>query len=364
MRVIIAGGGTGGHIYPAIAIGEKIKEENPQNEVLFMGTKEGLESRLIPQRGLPMEFIPVSGFHRKKIWKNVKTGADYLQSRRKVKKIMEEFCPDKVIGTGGYVSAPVVKAAQSLGIDTYIQEQNAVPGLANKVIAAKAKKVFLGFEEAGNFLQNKENHIVTGNPVRERFFKTTRQEARKALNLSEEKQMILILGGSRGAGRINKAAIELIRSYRNREDVEIFLATGHLYYDGTLSELKEENIPLKDHIHIMEYIKDMPLYLNSADLVVSRSGAIALSEITACGKASILIPSPNVTGNHQMINAKALESQGCAWILPEEKLVENELGRQVEALIQDRERRSAMAQRALNCGRGDSVDRIIYYLNR
>ncbi len=362
MKVIIAGGGTGGHIYPAIAIGEKIKEENPDNQVIFVGTRDGLERQLISQRGLALKFIEISGFHRKKIWKNIKTGTRYLRSKREMKQWLREISPDKVIGTGGYVSAPVVKAAQSLGIDTYIQEQNAVPGLANKVIAPKAKKIFLGFEEAADFFQNKDNQVVTGNPIRESFFQITREEARKRLKISPERKVILVLGGSRGAGRINKAAMELMGAYNHREDVEIFWVTGQRYYEGILHELAEENRSFKEHIHMMEYIKDMPLYLNGADLVVSRSGAITLSEITACGKASILIPSPNVTGNHQMINAKALENQEGAVILREEDLLGDRLKTQVDFLIKDDEKRNQMGENARRYSRKDTLERIYYHL--
>ncbi len=362
MKVIIAGGGTGGHIYPAIAIGEKIKEENPDNQVIFVGTRDGLEHQLISQRNLPLKFIEVSGFHRKKIWKNIKTGTNYLQSKREMKQWLREISPDKVIGTGGYVSAPVLKAAQSLDIDTYIQEQNAVPGLANKVIAPKAKKIFLGFEEAACFFQKKDNQVVTGNPIRQSFFQITREEARKRLNISPHRKVILVLGGSRGAGRINKAAMELMKVYNHREDVEFFWGTGQRYYEGILHELAEENMEFKEHIHMMKYINDMPLYLNVADLVVSRSGAITLSEITACGKASILIPSPNVTGNHQMINARALESQEGALILPEEDCLGERLKNQVDLLIKDNEKRNQMAENSRRCGRKDTLERIYYHL--
>lgn len=320
MKIIMTGGGTGGHIYPAIAIAEKIKEENPHAEILFIGTERGLEKDLVPQNGYPIKFITVSGFNRKNLIKNFKVVKDLLKGSRQARTILKEFAPDAVIGTGGYVCGPVVRAAHKLGIRTFIHEQNAFPGVTNKMLEKYAEKVFIGFEAAGKYFKNKDKLILTGNPVRKDFFNSNKSIARKSINASDGDFIVLCFGGSRGAGKINDAMLEVVESLNGVQKVSLYFVTGASYYQSIVERLANRGFKNSGNIYIEKYIYNMQDYLTAADLVISRSGALTVSEITVCGKASILIPSPNVTGNHQYHNAKAVADKGGAVIMEEKDL--------------------------------------------
>jgi len=360
MRVIMTGGGTGGHIYPAIAIADKIMERTEGSEILFVGTRHGMEKDLVPGAGYPIKFITVQGINRKNLLKNVKVLMDYNRGKKQAKKIIEKFKPDYVIGTGGYASGPVVKVASSMGIPSYIQEQNAFPGVANKMLEKHVKNVFLGFEEGGKFFKHPEKHIVTGNPVRSSFFNFDRNDARRALGLKEEDFMLLVFGGSLGAGKINQAMIEVIKKYNSVEDVKVFFATGKSYYEPIMTELADKQIVIGKNIYISEYIEDMQIYLAAADLVVSRSGALTVSEIAITGRPSILIPSPNVTGDHQTFNARAISDKGGAILIEERKLSDDVLFEEIERLRGNRALLEGMGEQATKCAPMDAAD-IIYY---
>ena len=360
MRVIMTGGGTGGHIYPAIAIADKIVERSNDTEVLFVGTTHGLEKDLVPHAGYEIRFITVRGLDRKNLLKNFKVLADYNKGKKQAKKIIEEFRPDVVIGTGGYASGPVVRVAAAMGIPSYIQEQNAFPGVTNKMLEKHVKKVFLGFEEAEKYFKHPEKHVVTGNPVRADFFFFFRNESRKKLGLSDDDFMLLSFGGSQGAGRINRAMIDVVRKYNGEKNMQVYFATGKAYYDPVMTEIGDMGIDTADNIHIMEYISDMQVYLSAADLVVARSGALTVSEIAICGRPSILVPSPNVTGDHQTFNAKAIADKGGAVLLPEPELSGESLCEEIEKLRKDNERLAEMAVNARKSAPMDATD-IIYY---
>ncbi|MCI2062266.1 MAG: undecaprenyldiphospho-muramoylpentapeptide beta-N-acetylglucosaminyltransferase [Eubacteriaceae bacterium] len=360
MRVIMTGGGTGGHIYPAIAIADKILEKTHDSEILFIGTLHGLEKDIVPKHGYPIKFVTASGFHRKNMIKNFKTLHDYTGGKSKAAKIMREFKPDIVIGTGGYVSAPVIKAASSLGIPCYIHESNAIPGMTNKMLEGCCEKVFLGFEEAAHYFKKQDKLVVTGNPVRSEFFTVEKDQAREELGIPKDDFVVLAFGGSQGAGRINKAMLELVRNYNGAEGVQVFFGTGKFYYDLIQQEIGDMGIELSSNIHVMEYINNMQYYLSACDLVVSRSGALTVSEINICGKPSILIPSPNVTGDHQTFNAKAVADKGGAIILPEKELSGESLFKAVDDLKNDRAKLEAMAEQSRKTSPADAAD-IIYY---
>lgn len=360
MRVIMTGGGTGGHIYPAIAIADKFIERSDQCEILFVGTDRGLEKDLVPANGYPIRFVTVSGFNRKNLLKNLGVARDYLKGTRQAKKIIEDFKPDIVIGTGGYVCAPVIREAAEKGIRCYIQEQNAFPGMANKALEKYVNKVFLGFEEAGAYFKYPDKHVVTGNPVRGVFFDGNREDSRKHLEIPDDRFVLLAYGGSRGAERINRAMIEVIKRYNGARDVTIFFGTGAVYKDKVAADLEQAGIVPEDNIHIIEYLDPMETYTSAADLVVARSGAMAVSEITVCGKASILIPSPNVTGDHQTFNAKAVSDKGGAVLLKESDLTGERLFEEIDRLKNDREALDEMAAKSAGCAPKDAAD-IIYY---
>lgn len=354
----MTGGGTGGHIYPAIAIADKIKELNEDAEILFVGTEKGLEKTLVPKNGYDIEFITVSGFDRKNPIKAFKTAADLAKGNMQSKKLMKEFAPDVVIGTGGYVCGPVVRAAHKAGIRAYIHESNAFPGMTNKMLEQHVEKVFLGFERAAQFFKEPAKHVLTGNPVRKSFFTTTKKEAREALGIPEDEFVILSFGGSRGAGRINTAMVSVLKEVNGKENVSLYFGTGDVYYDAILMEL--EGYDMKDNVHVLRYIDNMDKYLVAADVVVSRAGALSLAEITACSKAAILIPSPNVTGNHQYHNAKAVADAGGAILIEEKDLKDEDLVQKIMELKENPEIAEEMGQKANTCAVMDSTE-IIYH---
>lgn len=358
MRVIMTGGGTGGHIYPAIAIADKIKEKNPDAEIIFAGTEKGLEKTLVPANGYRLEYITVSGFNRKNLLMNVKTAADLAKGMAQSKKLIREFKPDVVIGTGGYVCGPVIKAAQKAGIRCFIHEQNAYPGLTNKMLEAHVEKVFLGFERAGMYFKHPEKQVFVGNPVRESFFNITREEAREALGIPQDRFVILSFGGSGGAGRINKAMISVLEHVNGSDDTELYFGTGNAYYDAIQSELEDRKITPAENVHIMKYIDEMDKYLNAADVVISRAGALSLAEITVAGRCAILIPSPNVTGNHQYHNARAVADRDGAFLIEEKDLTDEGLIEKIMQLKNSPGLCDEMGRNARKCAHDSSAELI------
>lgn len=360
MRVIMSGGGTGGHIYPAIAIADRIKERCNKAQILFIGTERGLEKDIVPDNGYPIEFIEVSGLDRKNLLNNFKVIKKYLDAKKKVKKIIEDFKPDLVIGTGGYVSAPVVKMASKLGIKSYIHEQNAIAGVANKMLEKDVDNIFLGFLEAENHFKSKEKHIYSGNPVRDVFFKAKKEKSREILGFDEDDFVIFAFGGSQGAAKINRAIIDTLPKISQSDSIKLVFATGKRYFEPVLTEIKDRGIDIKENIEILEYIRDIHLYISAADIVISRSGALTVSEISVCGTPSILIPSPNVAGNHQMFNAKVLADRGGAVIVEEKNLDKNIIFDEISRLESDRNELEKMSRITKSVAPLDASD-IIYY---
>lgn len=359
MRVIMTGGGTGGHIYPAIAIADKIKRRNPEAEIIFVGTRHGMEKDLVPKSGYDIRFITVSGFHRKQVWKNIKTVVDLAKGNREAKKILKEFAPDLVIGTGGYVCGPIVRAAHKKGIKTYIHEQNAFPGVTNKLLENYVDKVFISFAEAEAYFKHKEKLVVTGNPIRKSFRTSTMQDYRKKLGIADREFVILCFGGSLGADKINRIMVKSVEKLRGIADVKLFFITGKIHFNSIQQQLQQVGAIAGKQIQLLPYVDNMHEYLSAADLVISRSGALTVSEITACGKASILIPSPNVTGNHQFFNAKVPADKGGAVLIEEKDLTEEKLLGTILRLKNNKEALNAMGKASASVGRFDAVD-IIY----
>lgn len=364
MKVIMTGGGTGGHIYPAIAIADKIMEKDPRAEILFVGTAHGLETNIVPANGYNIEFVTVQGLNRKNIFKNVDLPRKLLKGRREAKGIIENFRPDVVIGTGGYVSAPVIRSGAKFGAKIYIHEQNAFPGLTNRMSEKFAENVFLGFADAAKYFRQPEKHVLTGNPVRKEFFITEKEAARNDIRIDKDDFMVLSFGGSQGAGRINKAMMGVIESMNGMDGIQICLGTGSFYYDAIMDEFEERGVELSDNIHIMEYINDMEKYLAAADLVISRSGALTVAEVTVCGKPAIFIPSPIVTGNHQYYNAKAVVNKKGAVILEESLLSGEALAGQIGKFKNDRILLEEMSRASRSCAYTDAADVIYGYIKQ
>ena len=320
MRVIVTGGGSGGHIYPAIAIADKIKEKEPESEILYIGNDIGLEKDIVPQTGYPMELVSAKWLDRRNILKIFDTGFSTMRGIRQAYKIMKKFKPDAVIGTGGFVCVPVMYAGHKYGAKCYLHEQNAFPGVANKTLEKFADKVFLGFPEAGHYFHQPEKHIVVGNPVRRRFYDIDKTAAREKLGIPQNDFTVFSFGGSQGAEKINEVAFELMEAVNGHDGVSFIFGTGSQYDDEVLEKAGNRGIEIRDNIRVKSYINDMESYLGAADLIISRAGALSVAETTVCGKASILIPSPNVTGNHQFFNAKSVADRGGAVLIEEKDL--------------------------------------------
>lgn len=317
MKVLISCGGTGGHIYPAIAIADKIKEKDPEAEILFVGTRQGMENKLVPAAGYEIKGIDASGFNRHNLLANIKTVKNIIDGGRRADEIIKKFKPDIALGTGAYVTGIVLMRAHKAGIPCYIHEQNALPGLSNKLLSRFAKKVFVSFEGTEKNFKYPDRVVFTGNPIRSDFLKSDETECRRELGLADTDFMILASGGSLGAELLNNQVLKLAAEAQ-LPGLKIFFVTGSRYYDEILKAGP------KGPLNIISYADNMPVLMKAADLIISRAGAVAVSEITACGKPSVLIPSPNVTNNHQYYNAKAVADAGAAVLLEEKELAENE----------------------------------------
>ncbi len=362
MKIIMTGGGTGGHIYPAIAIANKIKEKCSDAEILFVGTKKGLESELVPKNGYPIEFVTVSGFNRKNLLKNFKTARDLMKGNREANAIIKAFKPDIVIGTGGYVCGPVVRAAHKLGCLTFIHEQNAFPGMTNKLLEKYVEKVFLAFGDAAKYFKQKEKLMVTGNPVRKVFYYANPAAAKKALGIDENEFTVLSFGGSRGAAKLNEIMMDLFEKFNGAEGIRLYFVTGKYYNKSIMEELAAKNIEVAENVTVMEYIDHMEKYLPAADVIISRSGALAVSEITVSGRASILIPSPNVTGNHQYFNARSVSDVGGAILIEEKDLTADLLYEKIMYLKENCDARRLMEENSRKAAPEDAAEIIAEYV--
>lgn len=359
MRVIVTGGGTGGHIYPAIAIADKIKEMEPDAEILYVGNDVGLEKDIVPKTGYPFEMVTAMWLDRSNLLKIFKTGWGVLKGTSEARRIMKRFKPDVVIGTGGYVCVPVLLAAHQYGARTYLHEQNAYPGMANKFLERYVKHIFLGFPDAAKYFKAPEKLIDAGNPVRRSFFELTREEARKKLGFPQDAFIVLSFGGSLGAEKINEVAFELMETVNGQEKVMLIFGTGKWYYDATLQKAADRGIVIQDNVLVKDYLDPMEEYLAACDVVISRSGALSVAEVTVCGKASILIPSPNVTGNHQYYNAKAVSDRGGALLIEEKDLDSRMIVEEVLKLRNHPELLKDMSEKSRACAPDEALN-IIY----
>ena len=350
MRIIISGGGTGGHIYPALTIADTIQKIAPEAEIRFVGTTHGLEKDLVPRAGYPIDFIDVQGFKRSLSPDTFRSVYKLFTGLRDAKRLLDEYKPHLVIGTGGYVCGPVVFLAAVKGIPTCVQEQNALPGVTNKILSRFVKKIFLGYKEADKYFAGKAKKIFTGNPIREEILNHTRTEGLKCFGLDPKKKTVLIAGGSLGAASINKAAFHLEQNLSGRDDVQVLHATGKNNYDAYVKQIEKAG-GFQSNIHVSPYLYDMPKALAVADLAVFRSGAIGLAELTAKGIPSILVPFPYATANHQEFNARALEAEGAALVILDKDLDGDVLQDKVERLLLHEEELEKMKTASKKAGR-------------
>ncbi len=359
MRVLLSGGGTAGHINPALTIANTIKEHQPESEFLFVGTKKGMESTLVPKSGYNIKFIDVNGIKRAITIKNMVSVLKACVACVRCRGIIKDFNPDIVIGTGGYVSGPLLKTASSMGIPTLIHEQNVFAGMTSKMLSKSVDTVCISFEKSRAKFTGAKNVVLTGNPLRTELFKTTKEEARKSLGV-DNRPFIVSFGGSLGAKRINDCMIDFIKQVPKGK-YNILFATGEREYETVSKQLKGIE---KEGISVVKYIYNMDEAMNGADLLVCRAGAITVSELNALGKPSVLIPSPNVTDNHQYFNAKALADNGCAMLI-EEKDLSNELfNKLVMELLDDSNKLKTMAENSAKLGIKNSAEIIYEEVNK
>lgn len=362
MKVVIAAAGTGGHINPGIAIANKIMEKEPNSKIIFIGTDRGLENDLVPRAGYELKHIDAYGINRKINIDNFKRLYKTIKSVGQAKKILEDFRPDVVFGTGGYICVSVGKAAQKLNIPIVLHESNAFPGVAIKLLSKKAKKVLVGFEDAKPRLPKAKEIIVTGTPSKITNNRITKQDfdrIKQELQISNKLPIVLFFGGSQGARSINEALIGIITNKLN-ENYQIVWAAGKGNYDDVKKELKEKNIDITNikNTKILPYIYNMQDVMEVSDLIVSRSGAMTITEISTIGKPAIFIPFPFATENHQEYNAKVLEKVGAAKIILDKDLTYNKLDSLIKELVSNKEKLVQMGNKAKTVAKSNVAENI------
>lgn len=361
MHILFAGGGTAGHINPALSVAKYLQENYDNVKISYIGTEKGLESRLVREAGYDFYTIEVSGFQRKinfeNIKKNIVAVKNAVTSSYKVKKILKDLSPDVVVGTGGYVSGPVLRTAAKMGIKTAIHEQNAYPGVTTKMLIKLVDKVMLAMPEAATRLKYDREYIVTGNPVREKLIIADRNKCREKIGIKNE-TMILSFGGSLGARAINEAIFGVADYVNQNADCVLYHATGKNGHKTFMDKFSATDYSKNKNIRIVEYINNMDELLTAADIVVCRAGAITLAELQACGKASVLIPSPYVAENHQYFNALTLKNKGAAEIIEEKDLTSDSLKNVISKLLSNNEYLKTMADNAKESAITDSNKKI------
>lgn len=357
MRILLSGGGTAGHINPAVAIAKYALGADRKNEILFVGTKDGMESTLIPKEGFDIEFVNVEGLSLKPSVKSAVSAVKMAAGIVKSVGIVKKFKPDIVVGTGGYVCVPAVMAAHLCRIPSVIHEQNVFPGSAVKFLADKADVTAISFDESRKYIKKARELLLTGNPIRPAILKTDYHTARKKLGIGSKK-LVVSFGGSLGAMRINDVMIDFIEKNASNGDMMIYFGTGRRDYDRCAAELEKRSVRTGGSVKLLPYIENMDDVMNAADLIICRSGAITLAEICAIGRPSVLIPSPNVTNNHQYYNAKALSDFGAAITVCEKDFDVNSLAKAVYSVIYDEGKAARMAQKAKEMGISDASEKL------
>jgi UDP-N-acetylglucosamine--N-acetylmuramyl-(pentapeptide) pyrophosphoryl-undecaprenol N-acetylglucosamine transferase len=358
MKIAVSGGGTGGHIYPALALIREIQKKDKNVEFLYIGTEKGLESKLVPRENIPFKSIHITGFKRKISFENVKTVLRFLKGVSDSKKMLKEFKPDVVIGTGGYVCGPVVYAAAKMGIPTIVHEQNSVPGLTNKFLSRYVDKIAICFDEAREFFPE-QKVVLTGNPRASEVLGQDGIRGRLTSGLKLKVPTVLIFGGSRGAKPINEAVIKSLTELSGKP-YQVLYVTGDVHFEEVQKEVELVGNP--DNVIIKPFIHNMPEVLAGIDLTVSRAGATTLAELTSLGIPSILIPSPYVTDNHQEKNARALSEHGAARLLLEKDLTGPKLVENIDQILGNEEKLANMKKAAKKLGIPDAAQRLYHLM--
>ncbi|MDD4544357.1 MAG: undecaprenyldiphospho-muramoylpentapeptide beta-N-acetylglucosaminyltransferase [Bacteroidales bacterium] len=355
MKAIISGGGTGGHIFPAIAIAGAIKSKYPEADILFIGAKGRMEMEKVPQAGYKIEGLWISGLQRRLTWKNLLFPFKVIISTLKARKIIKSFKPDIIIGVGGYASGPTLEAGARLGIKTLIQEQNSFPGITNKLLAKKVDRICVAYDKMDRWFP-KEKIVFTGNPIRQMITQSLGKEnkSREFFHLKEGKKTVLVVGGSLGARTINESIFNSI-DYFIENDIQLIWQTGKFFYEKA-NELQKAK--KSENIIVNEFIFNMDLAYSVADIIISRAGAIAISELCIIGKPCILVPSPNVSEDHQRKNAMALVEKNAALMVLDSESREK-LIKELDLLIKDDEKQNMLRENILDLGIKDADNRIL-----
>ena len=358
MRYLITGGGTGGHIYPALAIATEIKDRHKDAEILYVGTKEGLESELVPKEGFDFKTIRVKGMPRRINKEAFIAFRELFLGLNDSKRIIKDFNPDVVIGTGGYVCGPVVYMASRRGIPTLIHEQNALPGIMNKILSRYVDKVLVTFEESNKYFKYPDKIIITGNPIRKSITEVNIEKAYNDLNIDPNIPLILSFGGSGGQKKLNDAMLYVIKENFSN-DIQIIHITGKRFFNEFINKIKLVKLNFNNNIRILPYFYDIPKGLNIADLVITSAGAITLAEISAIGVPSILVPKGYTAENHQEYNAKAFEEKGASFVILEKDLTGKGLNEIINEIIQDKDRLINMSKNSKKMGKVDATEKIV-----
>ena len=352
LRIIISGGGTGGHIFPAVSIANAIKAKHPDAKILFVGALGRMEMQRVPAAGYEIKGLPIQGFDRKNLLKNVKVLFKIWKSQRMARQIIKDFRPMAAVGVGGYASGPTLNKAAAMGIPCLIQEQNSYAGVTNKLLAKKADKICVAYEGMERFFPA-EKIIMTGNPVRQALLenKMTKAEAIQSFGLDQQKKTILIVGGSLGAGTVNKSVMQHLDDIE-KSDVQVIWQTGKYYYDNIIKELEGRVLP---NVKVMDFISDMGAAYKAADLVISRAGASSISEFCLLGTPVILVPSPNVAEDHQTKNAMALVNKQAALYVKDAEAPEKVISLALET-VQNEQALRSLSENILKLALPNSAD--------
>ena len=359
MRIIVSGGGTGGHIYPALTIVRAIQKKIPDAEFLYVGTKDGLEADIVPKEGIPFETVNIQGFKRSLTPENLVRGAQAFGGVVKAMGIVRRFKPDVAVGTGGYVCGPILLASSLMGIPTLIQEQNVMPGVTNRLLARFVSCIAMGTKEAAEHFP-KGKRVFTGNPIREEVMRARSEDGKKLFGLDPKAKTVLVSGGSRGARSINRAMVGVLAHYAGRDGVQILHVTGKAGYDDTMERLQEAGVDLAaaGNLFVEPYLYNMPQALACADVAVFRAGAIGIAELTARGVPSVLIPYPFAAANHQEMNARAIATAGAARMILDRELTSERLLSVLAELLSEDAKLRRMAKAAKKLGRPKAADEI------
>jgi len=358
LKIVLAGGGTGGHLFPALEIAKAVKKKWPA-DVLFFGTKNGLEHKKVPQEGFPIVYLPVAGFHRRITLKNLTFPFKLLKSLAICRKELKAFQTDLAIGTGGYVMGPVLKSAQKMRIPFVLQEQNSYPGVTTRLLAAKAERVFLAYEEAKQYLPVESRTVVCGNPLRLPVIKEKREELLREFGLAADKKTILIFGGSQGAASINKAILQFLQRGFFPQEYQLLWQTGIWEYKSISTAVKELR---PDGVHVLPFIDAMSKAYAVADFTICRAGAMTISELIFAGLPAVFIPYPHAAADHQYYNARSVAEKKAALLVRDDEQMPDNLMKTLRSIFTGRIDLAQMAQRMKSLYRGNPIPVILQHI--